>query len=110
MSSPQQNGFAMTPEMKAAIDKYIADETARILRASQPEQPKQLSVEETAHLLVTAASLSERGEKARPSSSGPTHERIIAALQMLVDKVFPLPVADDSATDDSTTESQSVAV
>jgi len=100
---PQQNGV-LPDDLKAMMDKYIREETTRILQAGQPQAAPELTVEEKARLYLVRAAQLEAGEKSRPSSSGPTHGVILSLLSILVDKAFPT-TGENTSTDSNGTYS-----
>ena len=98
MSNPN-----LSPELKAQIDKYIADETARILAAQNPPAPRELTPAEQATAHLNLLDRLERSDKSTVSGSGPTHERIAMILRLLVAKVFPPEQASEQASDATAT-------
>ena len=101
MSNPN-----LSPELKAQIDKYIADELARREALTNPPAPRELTPAEQASAHLDLLDRLERSDKSSVSGSGPTHERIAMILRLLVGKVFP----PEQETPDETPESTSTDV
>lgn len=76
---------ALPPDLKAVIDKAVAD----ALAANQPAPPKELTAAEKAVAFLASGEAAERADRAIPSGSATVHAAIFAVLHLLVDKVYP---------------------
>lgn len=90
----------LPPDLKALIDKAVAD----ALAANQPAPPRELTPAEKATAALAAAEAAERGDHAFPSGSGGVHAALFAVLHVLVEKVFP-PESEQPTQAQGTTES-----
>jgi|SRR5262252_1065426 len=84
MSSPGADVADLPPDLQ----KIVAIEVARALKASEPEAPKEETIAEAADRLLGVIAHYEGPAAPVPSPSARTHQAILDVLVLLVQAVF----------------------